>query len=502
MIILGVSDGPDAGAALVVNGALTAAVAQERVDRERHSKAFPSGAIDAVLDVAGIRAREVDRIAFGASFSPSSLLNARPGLRARVTPRWREAWRGAQSAIRASGLYMVEQELSRKLLLPRFRALGFERATLELLEHDRAHVTVAYRCQPRADVLIVTLDTPGDGVAVTVSLGRHLQIERLFQQTALASISTFPVRVADLLGIEPSEIGARATGRATPALLATLRDEIGVEGDGFRVRGLVRQPDPLAARLRDAAPEDIAAAALEVMAEAVIAFVRLWAERTRVPHVAVAGAVFADPWLVARLAAAPFVASVAVGPTPGDDGLAIGAALHAAGTITRALDGRAFGPAYTDAHCYKALSVASLPRNKVDDPAATAADLLSRGHSIARFDGGLEIGPARANRAVYLPWNEDAIGRGRAALRRAAWVRPTRVSTDAAGPDVWRPEGDAARILSAYTTRTGAPSLAHLELRLADEPVACTPMDAVRQWRTSDIDALLLGDYLVERSAT
>jgi predicted NodU family carbamoyl transferase len=29
----------------------------------------------------------------------------------------------------------------------------------------------------------------------------------------------------------------------------------------------------------------------------------------------------------------------------------------------------------------------------------------------------------------------------------------------------------------------------------------CTPTDAVRAWRTSEVDALLLGPYLVERSA-
>jgi carbamoyltransferase len=419
---------------------------------------------------------------------------------------------------------MVEQDLSRKLLAPRFRELGFERATLELLEHDRAHVTAAYRCQARSDVLILTLDTPGDGVAVTVTLGRHLQLERLFQQTALASISTFPVRVAEHLGIEASEIGACATGRAPPELLDLLRREVGVEGDGFRVRGLVAHPDPLAARLRGYPLADIATAALDVMAEAVVAFARIWVERTRLPHLTVAGAVFEDPYLTGRLADAPFLESLTVCPAPGDDGLAIGAALGAAGAITRALEGRAFGPTYTEAHCYKALSVASLPRDKQDDPASAAADLLAAGRSVARFDGGLEIGRARANRAVYVrPDDAGLRTRTLAGLRRPAWVAPSLVTSGAAADDratrlapelasfgasrpdnratTWRAEGDAGRILSAFTQRTGVPALAHLELRLGGEPVVCTPTDAVRAWRTSEVDALLLGPYLVERSA-
>ena len=69
MVILGIADGPDASAAIVVDGKPVAAVAQEAIDRVRHSRAFPSGAIDAALDVAGVKPREVDRIAVGTSFT-------------------------------------------------------------------------------------------------------------------------------------------------------------------------------------------------------------------------------------------------------------------------------------------------------------------------------------------------------------------------------------------------------------------------------------------------
>lgn len=61
MIILGIADGADASAALMVNNELVAAVTEEAARRVRGAWGFPSAAVDAVLDVAGIRPRDVDR---------------------------------------------------------------------------------------------------------------------------------------------------------------------------------------------------------------------------------------------------------------------------------------------------------------------------------------------------------------------------------------------------------------------------------------------------------
>lgn len=548
MIILGAADGPDASAALVRDGTLVAAVAQDRIDRVRRSGAFPSAAIDAVLDVAGVRARDVDRVVFAGSFSSATLLRARPELRARVSPRLRDAWRGYKAALRATGLYMVEQDLARKVLLPTLRGIGFERAVVELVEHDRAHATAAYRCQDRADALVIVLDSPGDGGAVTVSVGRHLQLDRVFLQTALASIATFPGRVGRALGIEPGEISAFAAGAdAPPALLDALRREVGVAGDGFTTRPIVPDPDPLADRLAAFPPAEAAAAARDAIEEAVRAFVRRWVARTGIGHVVVSGGLFEDPRLAGRLLEEPTVESLSVFPAPGDEGLAIGAALHAAGSAMTRLPSLGLGPRYTPDQCYKALSVASLPRNKLDDPGASLADLLISGKTVATFQGPLEVSPGGLANRVVLFRADDPSLRARAleALRRPPWASvgaaltaetareafpggaralaglraravavPAAPRFAAAHPGVVQADGTVlpnvvegaeepgmARLLADVERRTGLRSVGQVDLRFGDEPIACSPGDAIRAWRASEVDALLLGPYLVERSA-
>ena len=78
MIILGIADNHDSGAAVVIDGRIVSAVNQERIDRVKNSGAFPWGAIDSALEVAGVKEREVDRIVVGTAFTPSAFMRSNP----------------------------------------------------------------------------------------------------------------------------------------------------------------------------------------------------------------------------------------------------------------------------------------------------------------------------------------------------------------------------------------------------------------------------------------
>ena len=113
MIVLGIADNHDACAAVVVDGRLASAVNQERVDRVKHSGAFPWGAIDEALRVAGVRERDVDRIVVGSAFTPSAALRAMPEQHAKVRSTgqfspWLHRYIVYQSALRAAGMHTFE----------------------------------------------------------------------------------------------------------------------------------------------------------------------------------------------------------------------------------------------------------------------------------------------------------------------------------------------------------------------------------------------------------
>ena len=160
MIILGIADNHDSGAAVVADGRLVSAVNQERIDRKKNSGAFPWGAIDSALSTAGIRERDVDRIVVGTSFTPSALLRAFPSGHGRAKKRGQfsgllHAYILYQSILKRAGLESAEIETCRRILHRKLRKRPFSKASLELMDHHRAHAEGAYRTQARDRCLVL-----------------------------------------------------------------------------------------------------------------------------------------------------------------------------------------------------------------------------------------------------------------------------------------------------------------------------------------------------------
>lgn len=561
MVILGISEGPDAAAALVVDGQLVAAVQQERVDRVRHSAAFPSGAIDAVLERAGLRAREVDRVVVGGAPPPLDALGerlsspssasltrkARLGNVARdwvrhlpARPRMREA---VTAGLRASGLHMVALDIERRRAAPILRTMGFENATIDVVEEDRCQAWAAYRTQPDDDLLILLLDSAIDGAAVSVSVAQHGQVDRLLLQTSFAPLSGLPSRLAARVRVDEGQLVTIGCVVAPdPALVAAIGAVIGFDGGAFRTGRPHRGADALERLAEGVDPHRYVSSALAAMDVAVVAFARHWMARTRVSRLALAGTLLANPRLVAQVLTEAAPSSLWVVPAPGAGAAAIGAALGAAGTPPAALPTLTLGPRYTDDQCYRALSVAELPRNKVVDPEAVAAAAITDGKIVARFAGGLSFGRAPGGgRSVLFRADDPALrARARTALggrpelppgvllpaaklgelvpnlAHATAARTCSVSgvpapavavacsaalnSDATVLPTAITEEDPAllRLLAAVESRLGLPIVAEISLNRAGEPIACSPGDAIRAWRGSGIDLLILGPYMVE----
>ena len=65
-----ISQGHDSAAALVIDGEVIAAAAEERFNRRKHSGAFPIGAINYCLAEAGVTIDDIDELVHGFDYSP------------------------------------------------------------------------------------------------------------------------------------------------------------------------------------------------------------------------------------------------------------------------------------------------------------------------------------------------------------------------------------------------------------------------------------------------
>ena len=557
MIILGIADNHDAGAALVVDGQLVAACGQERIDRQKNSGAFPWGAIDAVLEGQGLRARDVDRVVVGSAFTPSYALRRFPAFHQKRKHAGGQfspllnAYVAYQVGLRKTGLWMEEVERNERLMKRMLRERGFRKARVSMMDHHLAHAEAAYRCQARPKALVLTVDAMGDGISCTASIGRWGQVDRHWEQSGFAAVNTYYSRITEYLGFTPNRHEGKITGLAAYAeppgeLLAHFHSQLHFIGPGFSRTNYLRlqsKTDAFHSVLERYPKEQIAAALQTNLEHAVTAFVRYWVGRSECADVVVCGGIFANVKLNQRIVELDEVDSLSVFPNMGDGGLAVGAAMGSAGLAPRTLPNMYLGPSYDDRACMKELKIAGLKAQRPENLADAVADLLVDGQVVARFDGGMEFGPRalgnrtlmvrpdapdvnewlnkRLERTEFMPFapvvlEEDAarlfVGYEKAA-DSARFMTVCFDVTDemkqlcggcvhvdgTARPQVLRDEDNPgyAAILRAFRDKTGIPALINTSFNMHEEPIVCSPFDAIRAWKRGKLDALILGPYLI-----
>ena len=160
-LILGInSDHGDAAAALVNEGGILAAIAEERINRRKHCAGFPSLAVQEVLRIAGARMEDVTDVAV----ARNPMANA--GAKASYMVRFPQS--GLAMARKRFGVHQqvadTLQRISSGLGIPRESV----KATLHQVEHHVAHVASAFFWSPFQRCAALTIDGAGD-FATTLS---------------------------------------------------------------------------------------------------------------------------------------------------------------------------------------------------------------------------------------------------------------------------------------------------------------------------------------------
>jgi len=557
MIVLGINDNHDSSAAVAVEGRIVAAVGQERIDRVKNSSVFPWDAIDDALTIAGLQRRDIDRVVFGSHFTPSTMLRRFPDQHQKAKASGGQfnplfnLYIVYQVGLRACGGWWAETLASRRLLQDRMDQHGFD-ADVTTVDHHEAHAASAYASQPRDPVLAITVDSMGDGLSVTVSVGRGGRLERLYAQSGLSAINTYYSRITEFLGFRPLRHEGKVTGLAAyteppPELLDHFRRDLHFAGAGFNRKNYARRhrvDDAFHRYLLGFSKEEVASACQRNVEHAVCDFVRHWVLRSGVRNLALAGGLFANVKLNQRIHELPEVDSIFVYPNMGDGGLAVGAALLGGGPVT---PGRVpdvyYGPEYTEADCEAALRGAGLRYTRPKRLALQVANRLLKGEVVARFDGRMEWGPrALGNRTILFrpddpsvnDWLNERLGRtefmpfapvtqwehadqcyvgldgardparfmtvcfdctpwmhevGSGTVHCDGTARPQLIERDQ-NPGYWE-------IVEAYRRKTGVPSVINTSFNMHEEPIVRSPDDAVRAFLLGHLDHLVIGPFLV-----
>ncbi len=298
--------------------------------------------------------------------------------------------------------------------------------------------------------------------------------------------------------------------------------------------------------------ENLAAAFQGILEDRVSTIVQRAVQATGRNKIVLAGGVAANVKMNQRIQEIPGVESLYIHAGMGDTGQPLGAAMAALDMELRGNGGRLeprrlehvyLGPEYADGEIEREIARFKLPYERPADLEAKVAELIHAGKVVCRFNGRMEYGPrALGNRSILYHTRDKTINDWlNKRLRRTEFmpfapstlieyadqcylnVAPSRHSAEfmtitydctpwmrESCPAVVHVDGTARpqlvskevnpsyyRVIDEYRKISGIPSIVNTSFNMHEEPIVCTPNDALRAFTASGLDYLAIGPFLV-----
>lgn len=560
--VLGIHDGHGAGAILLKNGTVAAAINEERLTMVKNQSGVPVLAMQKVLDIAGITPSDITLIAVASRIRIVG--TPQVGNRSLLF----KIHMAAAPLLHSKAYINVAVELLSRLkprtdLREALSIMGIGRAPVVFVEHHSAHAASAYFRRPWSDkTLVFTLDGMGDGISATVSIGQENTITRIAQSSFFDSPSdNIYSEITEYMGMKRCEHEYKVMGLAPYGdwkktvdvfrPLIRLRSGRPLEFENTTGRYL-SQLGPLYQRsLSKKRFDHIAAGVQKAFEELVTSWVCEAVKQTHIHKIAASGGSFLNVKANMLLRDLDEVEDMFIYPAADDSGLAEGAAIsgyvayckdHHMRFSLQPLADLYFGQEITNATVEEFLKQKKRFRKAQKADADRVARLIADGKIIARFAGRDEWGPrALGNRSIMAdPRNLSAVGKlNRAIKQRDFWMpfAPAILAEDQ-GRYVKRShfapymieafdtkDGSVNEILAAIheadrTTRpmtvngwnpgwqqilrefkkiTGVGAIVNTSFNLHGYPLVGTSEHALWTFDHSALDALILGDWIITK---
>ncbi|MDJ0839027.1 MAG: carbamoyltransferase N-terminal domain-containing protein [Acidobacteriota bacterium] len=294
----------------------------------------------------------------------------------------------------------------------------------------------------------------------------------------------------------------------------------------------------------------IAASMQQVLEEILLQKANWLAEKTGAGNLCMAGGVALNCVANGRIRRETPFRELFIQPAAGDAGACLGAAALAHIDITgkrhseTALDAVYLGPAWSGDRIEHLLVPTGIPahdfRNREADLIAFVAERLVKQQTVGWFHGRMEFGPrALGARSILAnPLDPNIRDRLNKVVKKRESFRPFAPSVllDHAGehfqleqaspfmletcrvrsalklPGITHINGSArpqtvtapqnpryAALIAAFQARTGCPLLVNTSFNVRGEPIVCSPADALLCMANSELDLLVLEDFVIER---
>lgn len=562
MIILGIVNEDVSGACLVKDNRIVAAASEERFTRVKNDSSWPSQSINYVLKQQNIELYDIDHIAYGWGYDFDSekhllMFFDRVVEETRNNPDNIDTFRkrveiemSRDKEVRGNFLtFLKKNGLETKAIfidhhechaLSAFACSPFEKALVLTADGrgDYQSFSISVFDKDKYEVIQRTssIDSLGFFYArITAMLGFKVNRHE-GKITGLAAYGD-PEKHLPLMEKMISYKDGRIVSHTGPYYRPWLHDAV--------------FSDELQQIIKEAKREDIAAAAQKHLENIVTAITDHYLKKTGQINVCMAGGVFANVSLNKRIFDLPQVENIFIQPHMSDGGLALGAAAGASYELTGEkvqMESMYLGPEFSDDEIMGFLNDNGLNIRKLeseDEKIDSAIKAIKNDRVVGWFQGRMEHGPRalchrsimyhckdisandwlnkRMQRTEFMPfapvtalelagkcykkWGPDHIASYYMTVTYDCYKEmiencPAAVHIDGtARPQIVSAEREPTvhKLLLKWHEETGGLSLINTSFNKHEEPIVCSPYDAVQALKEDMVDVLIIGSFEVTK---
>jgi len=597
-VILGISAYyHDSAAALIIDGDIVAAAQEERFSRKKNDPAFPSRALEYVIQEAGISERDIDAVVF----------YEKPFIKfERLLETYHSfAPAGITGFLSSMPVWIKEKVFMKRMIRKELARHRIKSIPLLFPEHHLSHAASAFYPSPYKEAAILTIDGVGEWATTTIGYGNGNNIKILCElhfphspgllYSAFTYYLGFRVNSGEykLMGLAPY---GDAESPQTAEFICLIKENlVDIRDDGSLLMNMKwfqfatglkmtcnkKWEKLFGFPLRESESEilqhhcNLALAIQKVIEEIMMKLAVTAQTLTGSNNLTMAGGVALNSVANGKILASGIFKNIWIQPAAGDAGGAVGAALCGEyiwkGNPRKviepdAMKGALLGPAFGNKDIEKVIRRYNADARFISDSAElvkVAADYIASGKVVGWFQGRMEFGPrALGNRSIlgdarnpemqkkmnlkikfregFRPFapsvlEEDskeyfdieipspymlyvipvkkerckAIPNGFDSMNlydklyhlRSDIPAVTHVDFSARIQSVNKnTNGKYWNLINDFKNITGYGIIINTSFNVRGEPIICTPDDAYRCFMRTEMDSLVIGNYLFEKS--
>lgn len=406
----------------------------------------------------------------------------------------------------------------------------------KFFNHHLCHAASSFFTSEYESAYIMTLDSRGDGLSLTISIGHNNTINKIFEVPARTSICSIYSYISELLGL-----GKRNEG-SLMALASYGNKNLAANLFYWTGYGININNDQLIQYAKKAKKfTDFCNIAYSIQNEfenLVITIIDNICVDTNIQNLCLSGGGFLNCRLNKKIYESKRWKSIHIPPCPSDSGTALGAALLCLENPSDFKLAHAFwGSNFSKQYILKMLQKFKIRHSEAD--AMQLANLVSKGKIVAVFSGRMEFGPrALGNRSIIAdPRNKNSKDKLNSIKKRKPWRPVAPAILDDYGMDwfenykfspfmsqafalkknkhkvvpaivhidnssriqsVTKNDGFFYDLISSFHNLTGIPLLCNTSFNI-NSPIVQSPEEALAVFFSSAIDCLYIEGLLVTK---